>query len=311
MIKPDLEHATARPSSATVHFVGIGGSGMSGIARVFLKAGHRVTGSDLRDSAGVRELRELGAEIAIGHDGRERRRRRRGGGHRGSVAGQPGVSGRPGARPVRCCIARRRWRWLIAGAPPRLGCRRSRQDHVHRNDRHGPARAGRRSDLRQRRRDRRPRRVSSRSGIGELFVVEADESDGSFLLYDTAVALITNVDADHLDHYGSQEAFEDAFVRVRADAAREFVESPQRRRRARWRCRSASPRTAASIDLRLRRSADSASRDVVGPRTVFVQLEYAGARVAGAIADSRRAQRAQCRRRFRGADRAWAAIRSA
>jgi UDP-N-acetylmuramate--alanine ligase len=63
---------------------------------------------------------------------------------------------------------------------------------------------------------------SSAYGSDDPFVVEADESDGSFLLYDTAVALITNVDADHLDHYGTQEAFEDAFVRF-AQQAREFV----------------------------------------------------------------------------------------
>jgi UDP-N-acetylmuramate--alanine ligase len=53
-------------------------------------------------------------------------------------------------------------------------------------------------------------------------VTEAAESDGTFLLYDTAVALITNVDPDHLDHYGSDEAFHDAFVRF-ADAATEAV----------------------------------------------------------------------------------------
>ncbi|OUD85223.1 UDP-N-acetylmuramate--L-alanine ligase [Clavibacter michiganensis subsp. michiganensis] len=64
--------------------------------------------------------------------------------------------------------------------------------------------------------------VSSAPGSEELFVVEADESDGSFLLYDTSVALITNVDADHLDHYGSHEAFDDAFVRF-ASAASELV----------------------------------------------------------------------------------------
>jgi UDP-N-acetylmuramate--alanine ligase len=64
--------------------------------------------------------------------------------------------------------------------------------------------------------------VSSATGSGELFVIEADESDGTFLLYDTAVALITNVDPDHLDHYGSDEAFHDAFVRF-ADAATEAV----------------------------------------------------------------------------------------
>ena len=66
MIKPDLEPMPAELGA--VHFVGIGGSGMSGIARLFLAAGHRVTGSDLRDTDAVRELRELGATVAIGHD---------------------------------------------------------------------------------------------------------------------------------------------------------------------------------------------------------------------------------------------------
>jgi UDP-N-acetylmuramate--alanine ligase len=64
--------------------------------------------------------------------------------------------------------------------------------------------------------------LSSSFGTGELFVVEADESDGSFLLYDTAVALITNVDADHLDHYGTHDAFDAAFVEF-ANKASELV----------------------------------------------------------------------------------------
>ncbi len=55
-------------------------------------------------------------------------------------------------------------------------------------------------------------KTSTATGTDDLFVLEADESDGSFLLYETAVALITNVDADHLDHFGDQQAFEDAFV---------------------------------------------------------------------------------------------------
>jgi UDP-N-acetylmuramate--alanine ligase len=64
--------------------------------------------------------------------------------------------------------------------------------------------------------------VNAAVGSGDLFVVEADESDGSFLLYDAAVALITNVDPDHLDHYGSRAAFESAFVEF-GEAATEFV----------------------------------------------------------------------------------------
>jgi UDP-N-acetylmuramate--alanine ligase len=64
--------------------------------------------------------------------------------------------------------------------------------------------------------------ASSGSGADDLFVVEADESDGTFLLYDTSIALITNIDADHLDHYGSHQAFDDAFARF-ADKAKEAV----------------------------------------------------------------------------------------
>ncbi|HEV7950655.1 MAG TPA: UDP-N-acetylmuramate--L-alanine ligase, partial [Glaciihabitans sp.] len=67
--------------------------------------------------------------------------------------------------------------------------------------------------------------VSSAPGTSELFVVEADESDGSFLLYDTAVALITNVDADHLDHYGSHDAFDAAFVEFASNASELVVAS--------------------------------------------------------------------------------------
>jgi UDP-N-acetylmuramate--alanine ligase len=63
---------------------------------------------------------------------------------------------------------------------------------------------------------------SSSSGTGELFVIEADESDGSFLLYDTAISLITNVDPDHLDHYGSIEAFHKVFADF-ANRSRELV----------------------------------------------------------------------------------------
>ena len=67
MIKPDLT-MTLPDDLGALHFVGIGGSGMSGIARLFLEAGYTVTGSDARESSNVLALRELGAKIAIGHD---------------------------------------------------------------------------------------------------------------------------------------------------------------------------------------------------------------------------------------------------
>jgi UDP-N-acetylmuramate--alanine ligase len=204
----------------SVHFVGIGGSGMSGIARLLLEAGHRVTGSDVRESDAVARLREAGATIAIGHDAAnvgdadtvvvtgalwqdnpEYRRALESGipvlhrslalnwlirGHRVvSVAGAHGKTTSTG---------------MIVTALRELGADP------------GFVNGGVISGIGR----------SSAYGSDDLFVVEADESDGSFLLYDTAVALITNVDADHLDHYGTQEAFEDAFVRF-AQQAREFV----------------------------------------------------------------------------------------
>ena len=218
-IKPDLSVQIPAELGA-VHFVGIGGSGMSGIARLFLDAGHRVTGSDVRDSDNITALRDLGAEVAIGHDA--------------ANVGDAEAVVVTGALwednpEYRLALERglpvlhrsQALAWLIAGK--RL---------VSVAGAHGKTTStgmiitallelgadpsfvngGVIEEL----------GVSSAAGSDELFVVEADESDGSFLLYDTSVALITNVDPDHLDHYGSLEAFEQAFVDF-ADRAREFV----------------------------------------------------------------------------------------
>lgn len=218
-IKPDL-NAKIPAELGAVHFVGIGGSGMSGIARLFIDAGHRVTGSDVRDSDNIATLRDLGAEIAIGHDAANV-------GDAEAVV----VSGALWQDNPEYQLALERGlpvlhrsqalAWLIAG-----------QRLVSVAGAHGKTTStgmiitamlelgsdpsfvngGVIEEL----------GVSSAAGSDDLFVVEADESDGSFLLYDTSVALVTNVDPDHLDHYGSLEAFEQAFVDF-ADRAREFV----------------------------------------------------------------------------------------
>ena len=218
-IKPDLT-AQIPAELGAVHFVGIGGSGMSGIARLFLGAGHRVTGSDVRDSANIAALRDLGAEIAIGHDA--------------ANVGDADAVVVTGAlwqdnpeyqlaleRGLPVLHRSQALAWLIAG-----------QRLVSVAGAHGKTTStgmiitgllelgedpsfvngGVIEEL----------GVSAASGQGELFVVEADESDGSFLLYDTSVALITNVDPDHLDHYGSRDAFEQAFVDF-GDRASELV----------------------------------------------------------------------------------------
>jgi UDP-N-acetylmuramate--alanine ligase len=218
-IKPDLD-ATIPDDLGSLHFVGIGGSGMSGIARLFLESGHRVTGSDVRHSANVDALRALGATIAIGHDAANV-----GDADTLVVTGalwqdnpeyrlalEKGIPVLHRSQALAWLINRKRL-VAVAGAHGKTtstgmiitGLLGLGEDPSFVN-------GGVIASLGK----------SSQAGSGELFVVEADESDGSFLLYDTAVALITNVDPDHLDHYGSLEAFEDAFVTF-AREADEFV----------------------------------------------------------------------------------------
>ncbi len=219
MIKPDLT-MTPPESIDRVHFVGIGGSGMSGIARLFLQAGHVVTGSDVRDSSNIAALRALGATVAIGHDA--------------ANVGQADTVVVTGAlwqenpeyqyalaHGIPVLHRSQALKWLVggrrlvsvAGAHGKTtstgmivtGLLGLGQDPSFVNG--GVIEA-----------------LGASSGFGgdDLFVIEADESDGSFLLYDTAVALVTNVDPDHLDHYGTLERFRDAFVAFAA-SARELV----------------------------------------------------------------------------------------
>ena len=219
MIKSDFAQ-TMPDRPGRVHFVGIGGAGMSGIARLFVAAGHTVTGSDLRDSAAVVDLRALGVDIAIGHDA-------------ANIAGADTLV-------VTGAIAEDNPEYLAARAAGIPVVHRARALAWLTSTGRLVAVAGAHGKTTSTAMiieallalGQRPSFVnggvirslgtSAGAGDGDLFVVEADESDGSFLLYDTAVALITNVDPDHLDHYGSEQAFLDAFVAF-ADRAREFV----------------------------------------------------------------------------------------
>ncbi|MEP6478844.1 MAG: UDP-N-acetylmuramate--L-alanine ligase [Rhodoglobus sp.] len=219
MIKPDF----SQPLPAAIgsaHFVGIGGSGMSGIARLFIAAGHRVTGSDRSENHNTEALRELGATVSIGHEA--------------ANLGDADALVYTGAlwpdnpeylaavaRGIPVLHRSQALAWLInhkrliavAGAH---GKTTSTGMIITALLELGESPSFVNGGVIQ------SLGVSSSFGDGELFVVEADESDGSFLLYDTAVALITNVDADHLDHYGSHEAFDDAFVEF-ATKATELV----------------------------------------------------------------------------------------
>ncbi len=219
MIKPDLTMPLPEKIGAA-HFVGIGGSGMSGIARLFMASGHRVTGSDRSENHNTKDLRAAGATISIGHDA-------------ANVADADALvyTGALWAdnpeyleavhRGIPVLHRSQALAWLInhkrlvavAGAH---GKTTSTGMIVTALLELGAFPSFVNGGVIQ------SLGVSSAFGSGEFFVVEADESDGSFLLYDTSVALVTNVDADHLDHYGTHEAFDAAFVRF-ADKASELV----------------------------------------------------------------------------------------
>jgi UDP-N-acetylmuramate--alanine ligase len=193
-----------------VHFVGIGGIGMSGIAEVLLNLGYTVTGSDLLQSDVTLRLENLGGKVYLGHESE----------HLGAadvVVVSSAV--RPDNPEVRAAMDR--------GIPviPRAEMLAELM-----RMKHGIAVAGSHgkttttsilaSVLEHAGMD--PTMViggklnslgsNARLGQGDFLVAEADESDGSFLKLSPTYAIITNIDPEHLDHYGDLDAIKDAFV---------------------------------------------------------------------------------------------------
>jgi UDP-N-acetylmuramate--alanine ligase len=278
MIKPDFSQAVPE-ELGKVHFVGIGGSGMSGIAAMLIGLGHEVTGSDLRDTATVAKLRELGAVVHIGHDEKH--------------------LGNPDTVIVTSALWPTNPEYLLAkklGIPvihrsQALAYLTTKKRVVAVAGAHGKTTSTGMIVTALKGLGEDPSFVnggviqslatSSGAGSSDLFVIEADESDGSFLHYNTSVALITNVDADHLDHYGSEEAFEAEFARF-ANGASEFVaisaDDPGARRVT---ALLNSPKVirfghADGADVRL------LEVDASGPQVSF-KLEYAGKTVAATL----------------------------
>jgi UDP-N-acetylmuramate--alanine ligase len=219
VIKPDYSQQIPA-DLGTVHFIGIGGSGMSGIARLVLGMGHKVTGSDVRDSPNIQELRKLGAAIHIGHDA--------------DLLGTPDTVVVTSALwPHNPELLEAKDRGLpILHRSALLAHLASKGKLISVAGAHGKTTSTGMIITALNELGAEPSFVnggviqalgtSSGFGVGEHFVIEADESDSSFLHYKTAVAVITNVDPDHLDHFGSLEAFQAEFAKF-ADAASDLV----------------------------------------------------------------------------------------
>jgi len=197
-----------------VHFVGIGGVGMSGIAEVLCVLGYTVSGSDMAESASTRRLAALGAQIFLGHDAA----------HLGD-ADAVVVSSAIRPENPEYAEARRRRVPVVPRAEMLAELMRFRRGIAVAGT-HGKTTTTSLVSAVLSEGGLDPTFViggqllsagaNARLGSGEWLVAEADESDGSFLRLNPLIAVVTNIDADHLENYGGD------FARVQA-AFSEFL----------------------------------------------------------------------------------------
>jgi UDP-N-acetylmuramate--alanine ligase len=193
----------------SVHLIGIGGAGMSGIARLLLAKGISVTGSDLKLSRGLDSLRDAGARVFVGHGDDQ--------------VGCPDVvvvsSAIPDDNPE-LRAARSAGIAIVSRAHALAALMRGHRT-VAVGGTHGKTTTTSMISVMLARMGLDPSFViggnlnesgsGAGSGTGDVFVGEVDESDGSFLLFEPEIAVITNIEADHLDFYGTRAEVETAF----------------------------------------------------------------------------------------------------
>jgi UDP-N-acetylmuramate--alanine ligase len=194
-----------------VHFVGIGGIGMSGIAEIMLKIGYSVQGSDAKASANTERLEKLGARVFIGHDAA----------HIGEGVSAVVYSTAVKASNPEMVVARERRIPLVRRAEMLAELMRL-QFSIAVGGTHGKTTttsmvaaildAGGLDPTVVNGGIINAYGTNAKVGDGDWIVVEADESDGSFLRLKSTVAIVTNIDPEHLDHYGDFDGVRKAFV---------------------------------------------------------------------------------------------------
>ncbi|MEV4297147.1 UDP-N-acetylmuramate--L-alanine ligase [Microbispora rosea] len=194
-----------------VHFIGIGGAGMSGIARILLKRGVPVSGSDARPSELLAELRELGAVIHVGHAAS----------HIKDVDTVVVSTAIRDSNPELGEALRQNLRVIPRAAA--LASVMTGRTGIAVAGTHGKTTTTSMLTVALQKCGEDPSYcvggqlvttgLGADDGAGEVFVAEADESDGSFLMLAPRVAVVTNVEADHLDNYGDPQAVHDSFAR--------------------------------------------------------------------------------------------------
>lgn len=193
-----------------IHMIGIGGAGMSGIAEILLSQGYEISGSDLAESAVVASLRELGAKVTLGHaaanvgsaqvvvkstaitednpEVMEARRRK--------------IAVIPRAEML-AELMRLRYGIAVAGTHGKTTTTSLTAAIFDAAGLDPTIVIGGRLNVYG---------ANAHLGQGRYLIAEADESDGSFLCLFSIINIVTNIDADHLDHYGNLEAIEEAFL---------------------------------------------------------------------------------------------------
>jgi UDP-N-acetylmuramate--alanine ligase len=194
-----------------IHFVGIGGIGMSGIAEVLHNLGYKVQGSDIADGANTRRLQEIGIKVAIGH-------------RADNIASAQVVVVSSAVKKDNPEVLAARARLLpVVRRAEMLGELMRLKWSVAIGGTHGKTTTTSMVAAMLDAGGLDPTVINggiinaygtnARLGGGDWMVVESDESDGSFLRLPAVIAVVTNVDPEHLDHYGTFDALRDAFVR--------------------------------------------------------------------------------------------------
>ncbi len=193
-----------------IHFVGIGGAGMSGIAEVLLNMGYRITGSDLKRTETVERLEQMGAKVFTGHDPAHIE-----GAHvvvySSAVAGDNPEVHAARARQIPVIpraemlaeLMRLKYGIAVAGTHGKTTTTSMLAALLDAGGFDPTVVVGGRV---------KALGSNARLGQGEFLVAEADESDGSFLTLTPTMAVVTTVDAEHLDYYGSLEAVRETFL---------------------------------------------------------------------------------------------------
>ncbi len=194
-----------------IHIIGIGGIGMSGIAELLINLGYDVSGSDLKESAATRRLKAMGAKVSKGHS-KENAEGADVVVYSSAVSDRNPeiIAARDRAIPVipraemLSELMRLKYGVAVAGAHGKTTTTSMVASVLTAGGLDPTVVIGGRLDIWG--------GSNAKLGQGDILVAEADESDGSFMALSPAISVVTNIDLEHIDHYGTMDNLRDTFA---------------------------------------------------------------------------------------------------